>query len=156
MKESKKAREKLLEQLPLCKIKEGGKLFETGTPVHFNYFHNTEKSPRMGSRFGQDIEPSGRYLSHDPKPGRPQPNWERGKTTFHNPLVMQLVTDRDTGIYGPTGWKAQLHRASKRKGKSLACHLRKLGFDSIVTCEEHRGSRYTSEMVDLRPVKCGR
>jgi hypothetical protein len=138
-------------------VEEGGKIFESGRTVEFKYLHNTEKSPRMGPRFGQDIEPAGRYLAHDPKPGPPVPNWERGKASFDSPLVMRLCTNRkDGGIYGPSGWKSHLQRVFKKKGKALSCHLRKLGFDAVVTCDDYGGSEYTSEIVDLRPVKCKR
>lgn len=90
---------------------EHGIEFTTGKPVRFPYIHNTERAPRMGARFGQDLEPHGRYLQYhshpDPK-GLP-PNMQSGEIEFQNPLVLAHAPD---DIYGPNGWKARLSRAS--------------------------------------------
>ena len=139
-------------QLPLCEVNEYGVEFKTGQKVRFHYIRNTEKSPRLGSRFGQDIEPVGRYLLHNPNPGDIPKGWETGEVTFNNPLVLQLTTD-EQHIYGEGGWKAQLHRAYKRKRSALSCKLKAEGFDGIVTCDN---DGYTREIVDLAPVKCAK
>lgn len=134
--------------LPLCRTVEYGKVFETGKPVRFRFIRGTEKAPRYGARFGQDIEPAGRYLVHNPNPGQLPPRMEKGTIAFRNPIVLQLSTDGNT--YGPNGWKAQLQRAFKAKRKALTCKLRAAGYDGIVTCDKYG----TSEIVDLRPVSC--
>lgn len=138
------------ERLALCEIVEYGKHFATGRPVRFRYVRGTEKAPNYGSRFGQDIEPAGRYLLHNPDPGDLPPRMEAGEVAFENPLVLRLSTDGNT--YGPNGWKARLARAYKAKRKQLTCKLRAVGFDGIVTCDKYG----TMEIVDLRPVPCGR
>lgn len=139
--------------LDLCVSREYGTVFETGRPVRFRFVRNTEKSPYMGERFGQDVEPRGRYLLHNPDPGDLPRKWEAGEVEFQKPLVLKMVSGgRDEPIYGPQGWKARLSRSfGGRKGKWLSCHLRKLGYDGIVTCD---GDAYTREIVDLRVVEC--
>lgn len=132
--------------LPLCKVTEYGKTFETGRPVQFRYLRNTEPAPNFGPRFGQDIEPAGRYLLHNPNPGDLAPHWEKGQIAFKNPLVLQLSTGEN--VYGPNGWKAHLQRTFKAKRKALSCKLLKAGYDGIVTCDEYG----TREIVDLQPL----
>lgn len=138
--------------LALCEVREYGKTFATGKPVRFKYLRGTEKAPNFGPRFGQDIEPTGKYLLHNPQgeswvEGNPR-RWEAGEVAFENPLVLRLSTDGDT--YGPNGWKARLCQAFKAKRKALACKLRRAGYDGIVTCDDGG----TREIVDLRVVSC--
>ncbi len=126
---------------------EHGVHFETGVPVTFAFMRNTEKSPRVGATFGQDIEPHGRYLLHDP--GSPPPSrWETGTVTFKSPLVIPLTGDR-AAIYGPAGWKARLHAATGKKGAALSRYLAAQGFDGIVTVDAYG----TSEIIDLSRFK---
>ena len=139
-------------ELGLCTSYEYGTTFQTGRPVRFRFIHNTEKAPNLGSKFGQDIEPHGRYILHNPNPGDLPRKWEAGETEFQKPLVLRMVASGSDDYYGPQGWKARLSRVfGGRKGKWLTCHLRKLGYDGIVTCD---GDAYTREIVDLRPVRC--
>ena len=139
--------------LDLCTSREYGKVFETGRPVRFRFVRNTEKSPRFGTRFGQDIEPHGRFMLHNPEPGDLPRKWEAGEVDFRKPLVLRMVSSGSDEIFGPLGWKARLSQAfGGKKGKQLTCHLRKLGYDGIVTCD---GDAYTREIVDLRVVQCG-
>jgi hypothetical protein len=134
-------------ELVLCEVEEEGVEFVTGQPVAFRYVRNTEKSGHYGSRFGQDIEPAGRYLLHREE-GKPPKGWESGEIHFESPLVLKLTTDED--IYGPNGWKARLSRAfGGKKGKSLSKAILKAGFDGIVTC----GNDDTREIVDLTVIK---
>lgn len=127
-------------------VTENGIRFATGTPVRFQFLRNTEKAPRT-SKFGQDIEPSGRYLTHNsyPNPQGPPPGWETGEVAFQNPLV--LAHD-EQDLYGPKGWKARLSEAfGGLTGKSLSQAVADAGFDGIVTVKPSYGE--TSEIVDL-------
>src|SRR3990167_4522780 len=137
--------------LALCRVTDVGKVFETDRPVTFDYIRNIERAPNFGPRFGQDIEPAGRYMVAVPARHHfsPPRGWKRGRARFRKPLVLALTTDPDL-IYGPQGWKARLHRAFNAKGSALSCALRKRGYDGIVTCSEYD----TREIVDLRPVRC--
>jgi hypothetical protein len=118
---------------------------ETGKEFTFQYIRNTEKAPDMGSRFGQDTEPSGRYM----QVGSPTktPGMESGKISFKNPLVMDWG-----GGYGEvTNWKNVLRdRYNNKTGRSLSDAIREDGHDGIVTVSESRGQKYTSEIVDLQ------
>jgi hypothetical protein len=132
-----------------AKANEYGAHFETGVPVTFRFLHNTEKSPSVGARYGQDIEPHGRYLLHNPNPKRTPPrSWETGTVTFKSPLVIPL-SDDPAAIYGPTGWKAKLQEATGKRGVALSRALAKC-FDGIVTIDVDGG---TSEIVDLSRFK---
>lgn len=144
-------------ELALCEVDEQGVHFETGVPVRFRYIRGTTRSPDLGGRFGQDIEPGGRYMVHNEDPGDLAPGWETGIAEFRAPLVLALTLDED--IYGPNGWKARLSRAAGgKKGKRLSCFLRSQGYDGIVTCGEYthagRTTRDTREIVDLSVVAC--
>lgn len=145
-----------VDKLHLTRGSEYGKTFETGKPVTFTFLRNTEKSPNLGAKYGQDIEPAGKYLLHNPDAeswtkGPGGNRWETGKVTFEKPLVLAL-TDDENAIYGPTGWKAKLVAASGGlKGKRLSCFLRQHGYDGIVTTDK---TNYTREIVDLRVVSC--
>ena len=136
--------------LALCRVREHGIVFATGKPVRFKFARGTEKSPNFGPTFGQDIEPAGKYLTHNPDPKYLPRHWVTGEVSFRNPLVLQLSTDGDT--YGPNGWKARLQREFRAKRKALSCKLRRAGYDGIVTCEAGE----TREIVDLSVVACSR
>jgi len=133
----------------LTSADEYGKHFETGVPVTFKFLRNTEKSPYVGGSYGQDIEPHGRYLLHNPEPGRTPPrSWETGMVTFKSPLVIPLSGD-PAAIYGPKGWKARLRKATGKVGAALSRYLARR-FDGIVTVDSDGG---TSEIVDLSRFK---
>jgi hypothetical protein len=138
------------DDLAPCAFDEYGVRFETGVPVTIRYVRGTQKAPYFGAKYGQDIEPAGRYLIHNPSPGDLPSGWEAGTVEFDSPLVIALTTDPDSGPYGSGGWKARLARHFGKKGKRLTCALRALGIDGIVTCDDGG----TREIVDLRPVAC--
>lgn len=135
--------------LDLATSNEGGVHFETGVPVTLEFIRNTEKSPYVGARFGQDIEPAGRYMLHKELPGAPSRGWISGTITFRSPLVIPLTGDPDA-IYGPTGWKARLRDTTGKTGRALSADLVKRGYDGIVTVDD-RG--YTREIVALEGKK---
>jgi len=123
----------------------GGK-FKTGEPVSFGYIHNTEKAPNMGARFGQDIEPTGRYIQERPNTfkGADFPNMEEGTTAFNNPLVI----DWGGGYQEATNWKRVLSvQYGGKTGKKLSDAIRKDGHDGIITLDKNGNA---SEIVDLK------
>lgn len=145
-----------MRDLALTSVIEQGVRFETGLPVTFRYLRSTEKAPFMGSRFGQDIEPAGRYMLHNEEPGQVSPVWETGVVTFQKPLVLKLSLDDN--IYGPTGWKARLRDAYGATGVELSRRLLADGWDGIITVAEFvdaqgRAHMDTREIVDLTPVR---
>ena len=126
-------------------ITEAGVRFETGLPVMFPYLRNKEKAPYLGERFDQHIEPTGRYLIHDTARRKPSETWEQGVIQFDNPLVIEWV-----GTQGEDGWKQRLSRFYDATGVVLTDRIMDDGFDAIVTVEEHKSTRSTSEIVQLR------
>ena len=148
------ARRKQADDLALCTVTDQGVRFETGKQVTFRYKRNTTKAPRYGARFGQDIEPAGRYLTIAQKGAAAVPGLETGSITFRNPLVLRLKRNSDDETYGPEGWKARLQRAYGKKRRALSCELQRQGYDGIVTCDAYKDAEYTAEIVDLRVVTC--
>lgn len=89
---------------------------------------NMVKAPNMGSKFGQDVEPSGTYVSHDDRKNKtPIDNYKLGKVTFNNPLIID-ITD-DTIIT----YKNKLSQQFKAKGKNLTNKLMEKGYDGLIT-----------------------
>ena len=128
----------------ICKTEKNppAKSVKTGEPLRIDYAFNTEKSVRVGSRFAQDIEPSGRYIIQDEMGGKFKlPNWKYGEATFKNPLVLKHKTT------GHGGWKTDLSKMFGGKtGKSLTKAVKTKGHDAIVTID---GSNY-SEIVIIK------
>ena len=99
---------------------------KTNQPVNIKYNRNKEKSPDMGSEFGQDVEASGIYITQDN--GFTPDGFESGTADIKSPLVIE-VTD-DTQIE----YKRELSKKYKgKKGKALSKALIKDGYDSIIT-----------------------
>ena len=124
--------------------KEGGgkqAKFQTGVPVTFDFVRNTESAPQT-TGFGQDVEPSGRYLSKKETDVSEWPGWESGTVSFNSPLVLDFG-----GSYADDdNWKRVLSRRYDGKtGEELSDAIREDGYDAIVT-EDKYG---TSEIVDL-------
>jgi hypothetical protein len=146
-----------LEELEKTSIEEKGVKFQTGIPVTFEFMRKTEKAPHMGTRFGQHIEPAGRYMLHntshitpEQKQRMSEAGWEFGTITFNNPLVIELSSDRDKSglpqnIYGEKGWKQRLADHYQAVGRNLTNRLKKDGHDGIVTTSGYD----TREIVDL-------
>jgi hypothetical protein len=89
---------------------------------------NMESAPNMGAQFGQDVEPSGTYVSHDNRKSKsPIDNYKLGKVIFKKPLVIE-ITD-DTLI----SYKQELSNEYKAKKGALTKKLMKKGFDGIIT-----------------------
>lgn len=119
--------------------------FETGKPVTFSYLHNTEKSPYLGSQFGQNIEPAGQYVIQKEPGSSKLAGWEEGKISMQNPLVVAWSSDGTK-----YDWKQKLSDATGGlTGKDLSKYLKGKGYDGIVTID----NGHTSEIVNLKPIK---
>ena len=134
--------------LLLSKVIENGILFKTNVPVTFNFLRNTQRAFRHPdpARFGQNLEPSGRYMSHDTNPQGTRlylPDLQQGVITFKHPFVLENITPSSY----PSGWKYRLSKYFNNKtGKSLTKAIISKGYDGIVTTD----GNHTSEIVDLK------
>ncbi len=126
---------------------EKGLHFETGKPVEFPYIHNKEPSPDMGERFGQHLEPAGKYMVHTGHHENLRPSLEAGVHRFENPLVIEWGTTSGEAH----GWKSKLSKAFGGKtGATLSKAIRKHGHDGVVTVGSFRGSLDVDEIVALK------
>jgi hypothetical protein len=137
-------------------VTEYGVHFETGVPVTFSFVRGTTPSPKprpgQHDAYQQRLEPAGRYMVHNPDPGRLPPGWEQGTVHFRNPLVVPLSRDPET-IYGASSWKVELSRAfGGKRGSALSRALVRAGYDGVVTVTLDRQCRGvdTREIVDLK------
>lgn len=112
-------------------LEEINKLSETDMKIA--YMKNKEKSGYFGSRYGQNIEPSGEYMIMDDLyEERPDKymlaNYEYGFITFRKPLILDFIDTTDKG------WKKTLSTMYDGKtGKKLSSAILKDGYDGIVT-----------------------
>lgn len=139
------------EQLSLSETTERESEFKTGQSVTFEFIRNTEKSPNLGSRFQQDIEPAGKFMTIKPSTFKEieGQTFEQGKVTFESPLVLEF--NSEDGGFDENSWKAKLSESFDGKtGVELSQAIRDAGFDGIVTVGK-RGE--TSEIVDLSVIK---
>ncbi|GAF88393.1 unnamed protein product, partial [marine sediment metagenome] len=120
---------------------------ESGKPFTFSFVRNTQSAPDVGSRFGQDVEPSGRYMTVGKEKNiQDMPNMESGVVKFNTPLVI----DFGDGYGEPSNWKNVLsERYDGKTGTDLSNAIKEDGYDGIVTVSESNGRPYTSEIVDL-------
>jgi hypothetical protein len=89
---------------------------------------NMESAQNYGSMFGQDVEPSGTYVSHDDRKEKtPIDNHKFGKVAFNNPLIIDI--NDDTMI----SYKTELSKQFKAKGKVLTKKLMAKGYDGLIT-----------------------
>ena len=127
----------------------------TGKPFEFFSIRNKEKSPFLGSRFGQDIEPHGKYMAEStPRASENlDARFEKGAVRFENPLVVDFG-----GGYGDSSnWKNFLSSQYEGKtGLELSQAIRDAGHDGIITMEPSKGPNrpaHTSEIVDIRNLQ---
>lgn len=116
----------------------------TGQPLSFTYAHNTARTDNFGERYGQDVEPAGKYVVSAGQVSRERPleGWEYGETSVSNPLVVPFG-----GPYGEaSNWKPTLSKQYDNKtGDQLSEALRAAGHDAIVTVD----GDFVSEIVLL-------
>lgn len=91
---------------------------------------NTEKSPKLGKRYGQDVEPSGFYAikyTSSAKHLLQNPSYKLYTVNITKPLIID-ITD-DTLIK----WKYDLASEFKAKKQNLTNKLVSKGYDAIIT-----------------------
>jgi hypothetical protein len=124
-----------------------GSKLTTGIPTQVHYLRNKEKAPNFGTRFGQDIEPAGHYVTPIDKPehtlAKEQPEkYETGTVHFKNPLVIKSDENDPT-----VGWKKKLSGAYGGKKKHhLSRAIAKDGYDGIITTSKYG----PSETINLQ------
>ena len=112
------------------------------TPTTFPFMRRTEGAEYFGKRFGQDIEPSGRYLLEGTPLASMADLYETGQITFTAPLHM----DAGGGYEEASNWKQRLSKHYDGKtGAALSQAVADDGYDGIVTSDEYG----TGEIVDL-------
>lgn len=135
-----------------------GQKIATGTPIKVPYVRNISKTktPNYGSRFGQDIEPHGTYITpldrlphvdHDKElatVSKSRDTQEYGEVHFKNPIVIRS-DDNDPTV----GWKKRLHQHYGKKGRALSKAIIKHGHDGIITVNKYG----PSETVNLQSFK---
>jgi hypothetical protein len=103
---------------------------QTGKPITLDFSKNTEKAPNLGSRYGQDIEPAGKYIIQDEGYLGTLPKHRYGEVSFKKPLVVEHVTT------GHGGWKTELSsKYGGKTGKALTEAIKKSGYDGIITVD---------------------
>jgi hypothetical protein len=141
----------LPQALRLATITEHDVAFATGQPVTFRFMRNEEPTPRLPKHvqpeYGQDIEPTGRYMLHASLSFQPFATWAGGEVTFTSPIVLEHL---GTSSRHP-GWKRRLSDAfGGKKGAALTRAILAAGYDAIVTIDSSpRTGSHTSEMVQL-------
>lgn len=113
------------------------------------YMKNKEKSGYYGSRYGQNIEPAGEYVTvddlYEERPNNYMlPNYEYGFITFRKPLIIDFIDTTDKG------WKLSLSNMFNGKTKkSLSNAIKRKGYDGIVTVSKYG----IEEVVNLSGTK---
>ncbi len=124
-----------------------GEKLSTGNPVKLSYLRNKQRAGNFGSRYGQDIEPHGQYVtpiesdSHRLAQEEPE-KYETGTIHFKNPLIIKSDENDPT-----VGWKKKLSSAyGGKKHHHLSKAIAKHGYDGIITTTKYG----PSETVNLQ------
>lgn len=127
-----------------------GEVADNGS-VTMEYLHITNQGTQnLGNKFGQNLEPSGEYMTyHSPTASKiDNPNYTYGSIHFKNPLIIEYKNS------GPNGWKKDLSEMFGNKtGRALSRAITQAGYDAVMTWEEWKGNREWSEIVNLQGVK---
>lgn len=83
--------------------------------ITMNYLHISNKTQNFGAQYGQNLEPSGEYMSYIPEGTNhiDLPNYTYGVIHFDKPLILEHKST------GENGWKKDL---SEMFGAKLAKH----------------------------------
>lgn len=110
--------------------------------MRFKFQKNPEKAPKLGSLYGQDVEPTGYYVT---ELGSFLPNgWISGEAELKNPLY--ILVNNETLV----DWKYKLSDRFNKKGKRLTNFLIQRGYDGIVTRFK---DGTTGEIIIFNPEK---
>jgi hypothetical protein len=110
---------------------------------------NTEKSPNLGSKYGQDVEPTGFYcikFKSSMKHMLQSDKYKLFKVNLQNPLVIN-ITDATL-----VSWKRELSDQYKAKKSALTNKLKSKGYDAIITTYDDTGND-TGEIIILDTSK---
>ena len=119
---------------------------ETGSPFTFTYNKNPEQAPDMGSVFGQDVEPTGDYVTRNE--GFTPEGFESGLVTVKKPLVIDITDETQVS------YKNDLSDSYDGKtGQELSDAIKEDGFDSIVTLREDGSTGEIILLDDQRSVR---
>lgn len=121
------------------------KLTKEGITMTYVHMKN-QNTQYYGSTYGQNIEPSGEYMSMDIYQGKYKvPNADYGTIHFDNPLILDHIST------GENGWKKTLSEMYGGKtGKKLSNAIMESGHDAIITIDED--GNY-NEIVNLNGKK---
>lgn len=121
------------------------KLTKEGITMTYVHMKN-QNTQYYGSTYGQNIEPSGEYMSMDVYQGKYKvPNADYGTIHFYNPLILDHINT------GENGWKKTLSEMYGGKtGKNLSNAIMESGYDAIITIDED--GNY-NEIVNLNGKK---
>lgn len=136
-----KVEEEQVEQLPKSEENSNLAKYSLEQGKHkYTFIRNTEKAPKAtpDDRFGQKIEPAGKYMTistpDNAQRFMSQPglqNYETGTIEFKNPLIIEQGEST-------RAWKDRLSKQyGGKKGKELTQALVKDGYDGIITLEEN-------------------
>jgi ADP-ribose pyrophosphatase YjhB (NUDIX family)/GNAT superfamily N-acetyltransferase len=137
---------------------------EHGKPISVPYVHRRSAVPTQnyGERFGQDVEPAGKYIApHYSRAGADPESiagfvptqgekstkvwYEYGTAHFKKPWVHVMAEGES-----PIDWKRHLSAANGgKKGRRLSQHLISQGYDGVVVWNPRAPEGHISEMVDL-------
>lgn len=89
---------------------------------------NKTKAPKMGSTYGQDVEPTGYYaIKKVTNIFDGNPEYETVKVAYSKPLFIDVTPEK------LVSWKYELSHKYNAKGKRLTDKLLKEGYDIIIT-----------------------
>lgn len=112
---------------------------ESGGPLNIDIMKNMESADYFGSRFGQDVEAHGTYVTEKGEYDIIGDMWTTGRASIKKPLYIDL--DKYENIID---YKRDLAKKYKAKKKALTKKLMSLGYDAIVTRTKKYG---TGEIV---------
>lgn len=118
--------------------------------ITMNYLHISNNTQNFGAQYGQNLEPSGEYMSYISEGTNhiDLPNYTYGVIHFDKPLILEHKST------GENGWKKDLSEMFGGKtGKALSNAIKKAGYDAVVTWEDFRGQRSWTEIVNINGKK---
>lgn len=120
---------------------------ENNTNVTIPVLHITQQTNNYGSTYGQDIEPTGKYLSYNNHKFKLDiENYNYTIETFEKALVLEYKSTDSNG------WKKDLSDMFNGSiKKRLSNKIIKAGYDVIITIDSD--NKEIKEIVSLKEVK---